>query len=131
MSPGGVNVVGATIRKLQAMLNVIPFPETRKSKVPAQLGAAGRDPDDPPLIHPLCAQTVADPSFRWRVQRLFGKGERPVAELLAELGARYGLTAEINELLDSYGRVSGEALDVTGGRDFWPAPFYLVRGATG
>ena len=108
------------------MSNVTPFPRTCKPKGREQPAAA-----DPPSIGSLCTQTVADPRYRWKIQRLLGRGTRPVAELLAEVGARYGLTAEIDALLDRYGRVSNEALDVTGGHDFWPAPLHLTATATG
>ncbi len=131
MSPGGVNVVGATIRKQQAMLNIIVFPETRKSKGDGQPNSADLGPADTPLIYPLSAQTVANPVFRWKVQRLGGGGERPYAELLAELGARYGLTAEIDRLLDRYNAIYDEAFNLTNAGDFWPTPLYLVHGATG
>ena len=112
------------------MFNVIPFRENRKLEGGGQPNPADLGPADPPLIGPPCAQTVADLRFRRKVQRLLARGERPVAELLAEIGARYGLTAAINQMLDCYECVPDEALDVTNGGDFWSAPVHLVRGAT-
>ena len=100
------------------MLNIIPFPKTRKYKGDGQTNSADFDPADPPLVGPTCAQITADPKFHRKVQRVLAKGERPIVEMLAEIGVRYGLTTEIDRLLDRYGSLPDEALDVTEGRDF-------------
>ena len=58
-------------------------------------------------IGQIAAEVVADQRFRRQVLRLHRLGPRVTAELLAELDA--------------------EALEVTGGDDFWPVPIRGVR----
>ncbi len=108
------------------MLNIIPFPETRKSKGDGRPSPEDLGPTDLPPIGRLCAQRVADPSFRWRVQHLVRFGERPYAELLAEIGVRFHLTAEIDTLLGRYNGISDEAFSLTNAGDFWPPLAYDV-----
>ena len=117
------------------MLNIIPFPRKHKPKVPGQnipmnMGitpsSAALGPADLSPIDRLYAQRLADPRFRMKVQRLGGRGERPYAVLLAEIGVRFHLTAEIDSLLDRYNGISDEALGVTNAGDFWPPLTYDV-----
>ncbi len=121
------------------MINVIPFPETRKSKSDGQSNSADFEPDDFSPIPPvgaISAEIVARLAFRRQVKQLHTQGPRALAEFLAEVAVRYSLADPILELLDRYHRVPGAALDVTGGNNFWPVPTYdvsqlLRNGATG
>ena len=110
------------------MLNVIVFPKKLKSKFSTRVEPSSADlgPADLPPIGRLCAQRVADRQFRMKVQRLGGRGDRPYAELLAEVGVRFHLTEEIDRLLDRYNGISDEAFSLTNAGDFWPPLTYDV-----
>lgn len=62
------------------------------------------------------------PRFQQQVRRLHRMGERPVAELLAEIGRAHGIAQDIEARLDRYSRLSDAALDATGAKQFPPLP---------
>ena len=64
----------------------------------------------------VAADTFADVRIRRQVQRLHAKGDRWIAELLAEIAAERGLGTIIDEQLDRYLALPDEDLDATGGR---------------
>ncbi len=118
--------LSTTIRSGLTMFNIAPLPETHKSKGDGQPGSVGRGLADPLSIEPVAAAISADLVFCRKVQRVLAKGERPIVELLAEIGVRYGLTVAIDQLLDRYEHIPDEALDVANGRDLPSAPVYDV-----
>ncbi len=75
----------------------------------------------------VAAEVVADLRFRRQVQRLHGLGDRVLGEFLAELGAERAIQTIIDTKLDRYAGLDPEALEATGGNDFWPAPLHEVR----
>ena len=81
-----------------------------------------RDPFQP--LGEVAAKIVAGLRFRRKVVRLYDRGPRPIAELLAELGAEQSLSVEIERKIDQYLNVSDAALDAAGGRDLPPVPLH-------
>ncbi len=78
-------------------------------------------------IGPVPAEVVSNLRFRSQVQRLYALGSRAVGELLAELGAEFGITTIIDRKFDRYAGLDPEAIEATGGDGFWPAPLREVR----
>ena len=78
-------------------------------------------------IGSVAAEVVADLEFRRKVERLYARGPRPIAELLAELGAERSITTIIETKLDRYLEVDDASLDATGGREFPAIPLHEVR----
>ena len=74
----------------------------------------------------IAAEVVADMRFRHQVLRLHRLGPRAVGELLAELGAERGIRTIVDRKLDTYAGLDPEALEITGGDKFWPAPLRKV-----
>ncbi len=72
------------------------------------------------------AEVVADLQFRRQVQRVHDRGVRVVAELLAEIGAERSIQTVIDQKLERFADLDPEALEATGGGDFWPAPLREV-----
>ena len=118
----------ATMRNGLTVFNIVPFPETHKSKGDEPPGSTGCGSADPLSIGPVAAAIAADLVFRVKVQRVVAKGERPIVELLAEIAARYSCTGPIDRLLDRYLALPDEALDAMGARDFPPVPIHGVTG---
>ncbi len=78
----------------------------------------------------LCAaEVVASLKFRRQVEYLHRLGPRVVGELLAEIGAERSIQTLIDQKIDTYASLDSEALEVTGGDGFWPAPLHDVRRA--
>ena len=75
----------------------------------------------------VAAEIVADLRFRRAVERLYRKGPRVIAELLAELGAERSITTIIENKLDRFGQIDDEALRATGGDRFTPSPPHEVK----
>ena len=94
---------------------------------PDELAEAREPSPGPRLLGPIAAEIVGDVAFRRKVQRLCAKGPRVVGELLAEVAAERGLRTIIDQKLDHYLAIPDEALDMTGGDDFPPAPIHEVR----
>ena len=78
-------------------------------------------------IGAVAAEIVADLKFRRDVERLHRLGPRVTAELLAELGAERAIQTIIDRKLDTYVELDSEAIEVTGGDGFWPAPIHKVQ----
>ena len=78
-------------------------------------------------IGEVAAEIVADMKFRRRVQKVYRLGDRVFGELLAELGAERGIQTIIDQKLKKYASLDPEALEATGGADFWPAPLHKVE----
>ncbi len=78
-------------------------------------------------IGEIAAGVVAGLAFRRKVERLHGLGPRATAELLAELGAERSIMTLIDQKIDRYAELEPEALEVTGGDDFWQTPLREVR----
>ena len=74
----------------------------------------------------IAAEVVADLRFRRRVQRVHDRGVRVLAEMLAEIGAERSIQTVINRKLDRYAEIDPEALEATGGDDFWQPPLHGV-----
>ena len=77
-------------------------------------------------IGALAAETVADLRFQHQINRIYARGPRVVAELLAEIGAERSITTIIETKLDRYAEIDEAALDVIGGREFPPMPLHGV-----
>ena len=75
----------------------------------------------------VAAEIVADMKFRRRVLRLHSLGPRVVGELLAEIGAERSIQTVIDQKLDTYAQLEPEALEATGGSDFWQPPIHGVE----
>ena len=75
----------------------------------------------------IAAELVANIRFRRQVEHLHQLGPRAVGELLAEVAADRGIRVQIEQRLNRYADLSPEALEATGGGDFWPVPFHEVR----
>ena len=78
-------------------------------------------------IGQIAAEVVADLRRRRKVLRLHCLGPRVVGELLAEIGAERSIQTVIDQKLERYAQLEPEALDVTGGDGFWPAPIHKVQ----
>jgi hypothetical protein len=66
--------------------------------------------------------------FRRDVERLHRLGPRALHALLAELGARRLIRAEVEALVANYvARLDDEMVRAAGGDRFPPRPVYLVR----
>lgn len=74
----------------------------------------------------IAAGLAADVKFGRAVERLYRKGPRVIAELLAELGAERSITTIIENKLDRFGEIDDEALRATGGDRFSPTPLHEV-----
>jgi len=87
----------------------------------------------PPQLDPwhpigqIAAEVVADMKFRRQVLRLHRLGPRVTAELLAEIGAERSITTIIDQKLKKYASLDPEALEATGGDDFWPVRLHKVE----
>ncbi len=77
-------------------------------------------------IGSVAAEIVADLKFRCQVLHLHRLGPRAVGELLAELGAERSIQTVIDQKLDTYAGLDPEAIEATGGDDFWPPPLHEV-----
>ncbi len=77
-------------------------------------------------IGAIAAEVVAGMKFRRQVLCLHRLGPRVVGELLAEIGAERSITTIIDRKLDTYAGLDPEALEVTGGSDFWQPPLHGV-----
>ena len=119
--------------------NIAPRSSSR-AKLPANTAPVDFDPTTHPIIalhwfgvkplHPIgaiSAEVVADLQFRRQVQRLHRLGPRVTGEFLAEIGAERSITTIIDRKLDTYAELDPNALEATGGDDFWPAPLHEVR----
>ncbi len=78
-------------------------------------------------IGSIAAEIVSDLRFRRRIQKLHALGPRPIAEFLGELGAERSIRSIIDRKLERYAALDPEALEATGGNDFWPAPIHEVQ----
>ena len=75
------------------------------------------------------ASLVVDPDFCRQVDRLYRRGPRIIAELLAELAAERGLGTIIQQKLARYLNISDAALDVVpGARQLPPMPPHRTSG---
>lgn len=97
---------------------------------------AARRRSDPEADHWIsigeaAARLVSRLRFRRRVEKLHRKGPRVVAEFLAELAARHNLARPIEHLLERYLAIDDDALEVTGGDRFPPAPIHEVSNDRG
>jgi hypothetical protein len=72
-------------------------------------------------------EAVADLRFERQVRLLHRLGPRPVAELLAELGAERNIQTIIDRKLARYTKLTPEQLRATGGDRFPPTPIHRVR----
>ena len=79
-----------------------------------------------PPVGMVAAQIVQDLKYRRKIKRLVAKGDRVVAEMLAELAADRNLGTAINEALDRYIEIPDAALDATNGRNFPPNPLHEI-----
>ncbi len=77
-------------------------------------------------IGQVAAEVAADLRRRRQVQRLYRLGDRVLDEFLAEIGAERGITTIIDRKLDTYAELDPDAIEVTGGAEFWPAPLHGV-----
>jgi hypothetical protein len=68
-----------------------------------------------------------DVRFWWLSRQVHALGPRVVAELLAELGARYLIRTPIEALLERYAALDPAALAAVGGDRMPPPPIHLVR----
>ena len=113
---------------------------TRTKRSGANTAPVNFDPATHPIlsrhwfgVEPLCpigqfaVEAVAGMRFRRQVQRLHALGPRVTAELLAEIGAERSIQTVIDKKLDTYTDLDPEALEATGGDDFWPLPLRVVR----
>ena len=55
------------------------------------------------------------------------RGPRVLGEMLAELGAERSIMTIIYQKLDTYTEIEPEALEATGGNDFWSVPIHGVK----
>ena len=78
-------------------------------------------------IGAIAAEVVADLSFRRDVQQVHRLGDRVFGELLAEIGAERGIQTIIDQKLKKYASLDPEALEATGGADFWSVPIHKVE----
>ena len=78
-------------------------------------------------IGEVAAEIVADMKFRRNVQQVHRLGDRVFGEMLAEIGAERGIQTLIDEKLKKFAGLDPEALEVTGGDGFWPAPIHGVK----
>ncbi len=91
-----------------------------------------RGKDAKSTVPPRCrlgetaAKIVADPRFERLVERLYQRGPRLIAEVLAEIGAKHGIRGDIDAAVESYLDIPDKALDATGGRDPPPLPIHEV-----
>ena len=77
--------------------------------------------------HRIAADVIAGLKFRHQVGRLHRLGPRPMAELLAELGAERGIQTIIDRKLERYIELTPEQLKATGGDHFPPTPIHQAR----
>ena len=95
------------------------------TRTPPNNGLPGnvfRFPAPPKSIGSVAAEIVANMRFRRKVERVHSLGPRVTAELLAEIGAERNIRTVIDNKLERYAALDPEAVTVTGGDDFWPAP---------
>jgi hypothetical protein len=59
---------------------------------------------------------LAERRFRRDVERLHALGPRPLLELLVELGERYTIRTEIEQLVRRYSRLDPRVIDALGAR---------------
>ena len=85
------------------------------------------DHDTSRPIGQIAAEIVTDMKFRRQVEYLHHLGARAVGELLAEIGAERSIMTLIDQKIDRYAEIEPEALEVTGGDKFSPAPLNEVR----
>ena len=126
------------------MLNLTPHKPDFKTDQPAPPGPGeipdGFDPASMPIIsrHWLgiepfpsvgaeAAALIADLKYRAKVKCLLALGDRPIAEMIAELVTAHGLETAVDQLLDKYLSISDEALDLVNGRDFSPLPLHEIK----
>ena len=76
----------------------------------------------------IAARIVSDPKFERLVERLYRRGPRLVAEILAELGAQHDIRDDIEATVRRYLAIRDEALEATGGRDLPALPIHEVAG---
>ena len=79
----------------------------------------------------VAAQVVSDLHFRRRIERLHALGPRATAEFLAELGVERSIMTIIDQKLERYSELDPEALEATGGDQFWAAPLRVVNRLVG
>lgn len=77
-------------------------------------------------INEVAADIVADLRFRRQVKTLCTR-PRAMAELLAGLGARFGIRTTIDLLLAEYLRFDDAVLEAVGAGDFPPVPIHRVQ----
>ena len=77
-------------------------------------------------IGEVAAKIVSHLPFQRKVERLHALGPRVTAELLAEIGAERSIQTVIDQKLDTYAQLEPEALETTGGDDFWQPPLHGV-----
>ena len=92
----------------------------RTSKPPATSGTFRS-------IGEIAAEVVADLRRRRKVQQFYRLGDRVLGEFLAEIGADRGIQTIIDQKLKKYASLDPEALEATGGDDFWPVPLHGVE----
>ena len=78
-------------------------------------------------IGEVAAEVVADLRFRHQVIHLHKQGPRATAELLAEIGAEFGVQTPIDQKLAAFAELGPDSLDAAGGDKFWPAPVRDIR----
>ena len=78
-------------------------------------------------IGEMSAKIVAHLPFQRKIERLHSRGPRVLGEMLAELGAERSIMTIIYQKLDTYTEIEPEALEATGGNDFWSVPIHGVK----
>ena len=74
------------------------------------------------------AEIVSDRRFMQGVRRLYEKGPRVLAALLAEIGAERSIMTIIDSKLERFADLPEDDLKVTGGDQIPPAPLTLIDG---
>lgn len=80
----------------------------------------------PVAVGELISPVVENVRFRRNVDAIHQKGPRLIYELLKEIGAHSRSQGFINQRAEVYAGISGDALDVTDGRDLPPTPLHPV-----
>jgi len=72
---------------------------------------------------------LADARFQRAVAKLHRLGERPLYEMLVELGGRYLLRTEIETAVDRFSALNLATVDAVGARHFVVIPLHHVESA--
>ncbi len=75
----------------------------------------------------VAAEVVADLRFRRKVQRLHRLGDLVLGEVFAHLGAMHGIQTSIEQTVERFTEPEPEALEATGGDNFWQPPLHRVE----